>query len=385
MLTSQRLDRQNPLVSVIVPNFNHRDFLPQRVQSISEQLYQYIEIILLDDCSNDDSQAILRQFKESDARVVHCEFNLENSGRPISQWIKGLQVARGKYVWIAESDDFSDSNFIHTLLGVMESDQRIGIGYCASVQVDASSAHVGHFELNSPLFEYNLWQKDFVLDGKYLVNGYFPIRNIIPNASAALFNRELLVKHIYKAADFSLVADWIVYIHIALESRIAFVNQPLNYCRVHSTSVTRSHSIASYRRMLRERLSIFRTLFEHANMTTHGASALKQMLENRHKFVRAERLYAKINNAHSPNKLYGLYGFNDIAKYIVDRTNTAHLPAFVIDKSKAGNQYNHIPITAIEDVDMDDVGVIAILSLRYAAEMEDELRKRGFDGEVLIV
>ena len=65
MLTSERLDRLNPLVSVIVPNFNHRDFLPQRVQSISEQLYQYIEIILLDDCSNDDSQAILRQFKDA--------------------------------------------------------------------------------------------------------------------------------------------------------------------------------------------------------------------------------------------------------------------------------------------------------------------------------
>src|ERR1700752_894581 len=94
-----------PKVSVVVPNYNHARFLQKRIESILRQSYQDFELILLDDCSTDDSQAILSQYA-GDARV-RLEFNPVNSGSTFKQWNKGVGLARGKYVWIAESDDYA--------------------------------------------------------------------------------------------------------------------------------------------------------------------------------------------------------------------------------------------------------------------------------------
>jgi len=89
-----------PNVTVIVPNYNHARFLRQRLDSILTQTYQDFELILLDDCSTDDSRTILKEYA-ADPRV-RLELNEANSGSPFKQWNKGVQLAQGKYVWIAE-------------------------------------------------------------------------------------------------------------------------------------------------------------------------------------------------------------------------------------------------------------------------------------------
>ena len=109
-----------PTVSVIVPNYNHARFLPQRIETILRQSYQDFELLLLDDCSTDDSRAILSQYA-SDPRV-RLEFNEMNSGSPFKQWNKGVRLARGKYVWIAESDDYADPQLLERLVAVLEAD-----------------------------------------------------------------------------------------------------------------------------------------------------------------------------------------------------------------------------------------------------------------------
>jgi len=63
-----------PAVSFIVPNYNHALYLPQRLDSILEQTYQDFELILLDDCSTDNSREILQDYAKRDGRI-RCEFN----------------------------------------------------------------------------------------------------------------------------------------------------------------------------------------------------------------------------------------------------------------------------------------------------------------------
>src|SRR5580658_382186 len=94
-----------PTVSVIVPNYNHARFLHRRIDTILAQTFQDFELILLDDCSTDESSSILREYG-SDARV-RLEFNEVNSGSPFKQWNKGVRLAQGKYIWMAESDDYA--------------------------------------------------------------------------------------------------------------------------------------------------------------------------------------------------------------------------------------------------------------------------------------
>src|SRR3984893_10467810 len=122
-----------PTVSVIVPNYDHAPFLRKRLNSILSQTYQDFEMILLDDCSTDESRAILQEYAHRPH--VRLEFNDVNSGSGYRQWNKGVSLARGKYVWIAESDDYADVNYLQRLLGVLESDEKIMFAYCRSWRV----------------------------------------------------------------------------------------------------------------------------------------------------------------------------------------------------------------------------------------------------------
>lgn len=77
-----------PLVSVIIPNYNHARYLPERMESILGQTYKNIEVIILDDCSTDNSRNVIEQYKGF-PQVSQVVYNKENSGRVFRQWKKG--------------------------------------------------------------------------------------------------------------------------------------------------------------------------------------------------------------------------------------------------------------------------------------------------------
>ena len=127
--------KQNPLVSVIVPNYNYARFLRQRIDSILLQDFTDYELILLDDASSDDSRSILESYR-SNPHTACIVCNEQNSGSPFSQWQKGLSLARGKYVWIAESDDYAASSFLRETVDVMERHPEAVICFAGSSRID---------------------------------------------------------------------------------------------------------------------------------------------------------------------------------------------------------------------------------------------------------
>jgi len=69
------------MVTVIIPNYNHARFLPQRLASVVGQSYKNIEIIILDDCSSDDSRKVINELVEKyPNRNIKTHFNETNSG-----------------------------------------------------------------------------------------------------------------------------------------------------------------------------------------------------------------------------------------------------------------------------------------------------------------
>lgn len=81
------------------------------MDSIYQQTYQNIEVILLDDFSSDNSVEILKQYAKKYPHKTRLVVNEQNSGRVFRQWNKGLALAKGELIWIAESDDYCDTNF----------------------------------------------------------------------------------------------------------------------------------------------------------------------------------------------------------------------------------------------------------------------------------
>ena len=95
---------KKPLVSVVIPNYNHGKYLRERIDSVLAQSFQDFEIIILDDKSTDDSLSIINEYKDN-PHVAHIIVNEQNTGNPFIQWEHGISLAQGEYIWIAESDD----------------------------------------------------------------------------------------------------------------------------------------------------------------------------------------------------------------------------------------------------------------------------------------
>ena len=118
------------MISVIIPNYNHNNYLKQRIDTVLNQTYQDFEIILLDDESKDDSKYVLELYKDH-PKVSHYIINETNSGSPFGMWQKGFDLAKGDIIWIAESDDWAESNFLETLVPKFEN-ENVVVSHCIS-------------------------------------------------------------------------------------------------------------------------------------------------------------------------------------------------------------------------------------------------------------
>ncbi len=224
-----------PTVSVIIPNYNHARYLRQRLESVLGQTYQDFEVILLDDCSTDESQSILREYA-ADPRV-RMEFNEKNSGSTFKQWNKGVRLARGEYVWIAESDDYSDARFLERLVAVLETEPKSTFVYCRSWRIDGDERPCGFVDPEFPDDIRHRWSADYCADGSTECRNYMIHCNTVPNASAVLFRKAVYERVGGADESLRLCGDWKLWASMTMGERISYVADPLNYYRFHDTSV----------------------------------------------------------------------------------------------------------------------------------------------------
>jgi cellulose synthase/poly-beta-1,6-N-acetylglucosamine synthase-like glycosyltransferase len=114
-----------PTISVAVPNYNYAHCLPERLYTIFDQNHPVEEIIVLDDCSSDDSVPVIMKLADERQRDLTLVINEQNSGSVFAQWAKAAEMARGEFLWIAEADDLSEPTFLSSLLALMKSDPDI--------------------------------------------------------------------------------------------------------------------------------------------------------------------------------------------------------------------------------------------------------------------
>ena len=209
----------SPLVSVVVPNFNHAPFLPQRLETIYNQTYKNFEVILLDDASTDSSRDILKNFQAAHANNTRLIFNEKNSGGVFYQWRKGIEAARGDLIWIAESDDFSAENFLAELVPAF-ADDTIQLAFCRTDFIQDGQKIFTNFAMTAA---------EFVAQG-------FGVKNIIPNVSGILFRKKNFFPEL--CLDMKLCGDWAFYLETIKGGCVYYSPNATNFYRVHKKSTS---------------------------------------------------------------------------------------------------------------------------------------------------
>lgn len=228
----------NPLVSVIIPNYCHSRFLDERIMSVLNQTYQNFELIILDDCSPDSgaSWAVIEKYRNN-PKVSHIVYNEVNSGSPFRQWNKGFDLAKGELIWIAESDDSCENTLLETLVTKIKLGPNIVLAFCASKIIDEN----GSATLKKC---YAPWNEDFSIVGTEFVKKYMMMYNAIYNASAVVFRKDALsdISNVYM--EYKSAGDRLFWSLIVLCGDVAYSANELNKFRQHSQKVTPKSTIS---------------------------------------------------------------------------------------------------------------------------------------------
>ena len=119
-------NRKSPLVSVIVPVYNVAPYIEECIGSILEQTYSKLEIILVEDCSTDDSLSICQKYADLDRRIKLLH-NEKNSGVSFSR-NRAIDCATGEYVAMIDGDDWVEKDYIERMVNAIE---ETGADACA--------------------------------------------------------------------------------------------------------------------------------------------------------------------------------------------------------------------------------------------------------------
>ena len=222
----------NPLVSVIIPNYNHAPYLRERIDSVLVQDFADYEVILLDDCSTDDSRAVIEGYRRH-PRVSRIILNTENSGNTFLQWERGIAAARGTFVWMAESDDVADARFLSTLVPLLQADDSRVVAFCHSRMIDAQSrpmALTWHKKGSSG--------ETKVYDGRCFNRRQMLTHCVIYNASMAVFRKSVFPRIPNDYQHYRYCGDWLFWTYVCEQGQVVEVCRQLNAFRQHDNKVS---------------------------------------------------------------------------------------------------------------------------------------------------
>ena len=276
----------NPAVSVIIPNYNHATFLQERLDSVIHQTYTNFEVIILDDASTDLSKMIIEQYRNH-PKVKQIVYNESNSGSTFIQWKKGIELALGEYIWIAESDDYCEKNFIESLINNI--DKNTVIAYCQSICIDNVENII--FQSQAP----KLLQ---IVNGKNFIQHNMLSGNTIFNASMCIWKKNTFYLISNEYLNYKFCGDWVFWSELSLFGDILISGKVLNYYRSNPTGV--GHTLSGFDTIIEEEFKalkhiIFLGIIDKQIKKNLIKNKLKKFISNPHILA----LFKKISTVHT--------------------------------------------------------------------------------------
>jgi glycosyltransferase involved in cell wall biosynthesis len=209
---------QMPLVSVIIPTYNSADFLPQAIDSVLQQTYENIEIIVIDDGSMDHTEAVLKPYTE---RIRY--FKKPNGG-PSAARNMGIAEARGEFIAFQDADDLWLPEKLQLQIEHFREHGQLGVVFTGSRRFNESGLLDSNvrkgFTVPTGMIFNSILTEHFIAMPSVMVR-----RSCL--ADVGLFEESLIGNE-----DFNL------YLRLARKYPFGFVNQILVHIRVHKNNLS---------------------------------------------------------------------------------------------------------------------------------------------------
>lgn len=283
----------NPLVSVIIPNYCHARYLDERIQSVLNQTYQNFEVIILDDCSPDEgaSKAVIEKYR-NDPHVLRIIYNDINSGSTFKQWEKGIGLAKGELIWIAESDDKCLPTLLEKLVSKFEENEKLVLSFCKTVAFtdEGQEERIDPLPLSSDKI---FGSKEFI--SQHMVHGCPML-----NASACLFKKEEALMIDKQYHDFKGAGDRLFWTEIIERGDVAVVNEWLNFMRNHPNNSTKKFNYDGTNQ--KEDKRVLDYIFDKGYINHNDYQQL------RHDYVKAH-IFEMLTDKQLQRQLYAYWGY----------------------------------------------------------------------------
>ena len=216
----------NPTVSFVVPCYNLAHFLPECVESILQQTYGDFEILIMDDCSPDNTPEVARSFK--DPRVKHIR-NEPNLGH-LRNYNKGIELSRGKYIWLISADDRLRRPYaLDRYIRVLDGNPRVGYVFCPGVRLRENK------ELD--VLDYSKHgHHDQTFNGRQFLSKLIQGNSIV--AASGVVRKECYTKAGVFPLDMPWAGDWYLWCVFSLHFDVGYLAEPLVCYREHDLSIT---------------------------------------------------------------------------------------------------------------------------------------------------
>ena len=215
-----------PLVSVIMPVYNSEKYLNEAIDSILNQTYKNIELIIIDDGSSDNSVKLIREYKSSKIKFYQNEKNMGVSATRN----KAIDLSKGKYIALLDSDDISPLYRIEKEVEFLEKNVDFGL----------VGGHYQRFKTNKFFTRKKTIKHSLILEeNKVRVNfvGSFA-------ASTVMFRTDIVKNNnLYFDSSLKMAEDFDLWRRISFFSKVTNLNELLLYYRLHPSSAMKRNEV----------------------------------------------------------------------------------------------------------------------------------------------
>ena len=212
------------MISVIITSYNYSQYIKDAIQSVIDQTYNDWELIIIDDCSKDNSVDIIKTFNDKRIKLI---INKQNLG--LTKSIKrGIEKASGNWIAFLESDDFWAKNYLEEKIKIIKTSQESAVIF-NNVEMFGNIDKINYFNKKYPT--------KFFDNKKFPKNMFFDIttKNRLLTLSAVCIKKDLFSNFNFNVKD-DRFFDWWLLIHVARKNKFYYIPQKLTFWRLHKNS-----------------------------------------------------------------------------------------------------------------------------------------------------